>query len=197
MPRTVRTPAGRITFFTAEVLQEVDARVERAMRETVLALENRIKVLQTGPRHGRWYRIGKTPTKGNKAMGMKSGRWYQASAPGESPAIKSSRLFKSITSKVEPVAASGMRLGWKGSIGTNVPYAPGLEFGVKAAGAARTRATYRVTKTNRKTGQSVIAKVKRLTFAGGWRLAPRLLWRRAIKELETTIINIWKAAAKR
>ena len=195
MPRTVRTPmAGKITFFSSEILHDVDSRIERAMRETVYLLENRIKELQTGPRHGRFYRIGKTPTKGNKAMGIKKGRWYQASAPGEPPAIKSSRLFKSVTHKVEH-RGDGL---WIGQVGTNVKdYPAALEFGVKAGGAARTRATYRVTKTNRKTGQSVIAKVKRLTFAGGWRLAPRPLWARAMMEMKDTIINIWKAAGRR
>jgi hypothetical protein len=188
--------AGRITFlsYRHECEQALDRQIERAMRESVLALENKVKQLHTGPRHGRWYRIGKTPTKGNKAMGMKVGRWYQASAPGEPPAIRSSRLFKSVTHKVER-QGDGV---WLGQVGTNVKdYPPALEFGVKSGGAARTRATYRVTKTNRKTGKSVIAKVKRLTFAGGWRIAPRPMWRRAMKELKDTIFNIWKAAGRR
>jgi hypothetical protein len=164
------------------------------MHMSVLALENKVKQLQTGPRHGRWYRIGKTPTKGNRAMGVKTGRWYQASAPGEPPAIKSSRLFKSVTHKVER-QAGGL---WVGAVGTNVQgYPHALEFGIKAgAGATPKKATYRVTKTNQKTGQSVIAKVKQLTFGGGWRLAPRPLWRRAMKEMMQTIKNIWKTASK-
>jgi hypothetical protein len=213
MARTVRTPAGKITFFSSEILHDVDSRIERAMRETVYLLENRIKELQTGRRSGYWYRIGKTPTKQNIAMGikagpwhrarkMKAGRWYQASAPGEPPAIKSSRLFKSITSRVEPMLTAGGGLGWKGSVGTNVQdYPPALEFGVKkGAGAKLALRVRRVTMHRKALGggedQAIIAKVRRVTFMGGWRLAPRPLWRRAVNELKGAIIDLWKAAGK-
>ena len=192
MPQDVNTPAGRITFFRGECEKALDAKIGRAMQMTTLAIENKVKQLMTGSRSGRWYRIGKTPTKQNKAMGMKSGRWYQASAPGESPAIKSSRLFKSVTHKVER-QASGL---WAGAVGTNVPYAPGLEFGVKSGGAAQSLRTYRVTVKKKGQKQGVIAKVKQLTFGGGWRLAPRPLWRRAMNEMMQAIKNIWKTASK-
>ena len=210
MAHEIRTPAGKFTFFSGEVLRSLDDRIERAMRQTVLLVENRVKVLQTGSRHGRFYRIGKTPTKANRAMGIKSGRWYQASAPGEPPAIKSSRLFKSITSRVEAIA-SGLGVGWKGSVGTNVGHAPYLEFGVKGSPRSHvTRRRYRVTKTREHTGeQGVIVRVQRVLKgvthvplegphpAGGWRLAPRPLWRRAMMDLINEIKSIWAAAAGR
>lgn len=176
MPQEIKTPAGRLTFFTGEILKTVDDRIERAMRQTVILVENRVKVLQTGARHGRMYRIGKVPTKENKAMGL-TYRAYRASAPGEPPAIKSSRLFKSITSRVEPIA-SGMQVGWKGSVGTNVPYARPLEFGVKAGGK-KAHATVKI-------GPKP---------PGGWRLAPRPLWRRALTDLMGEIKKIWAVAA--
>jgi phage gpG-like protein len=163
------------------------------MQQTVLTVENRVKTLMTGPRSGRWYRIGKTPTKQNRAMGQKTGRWYQASAPGEPPAIKTSRLFKSVTHRVERRLSDS----WVGMVGTNVPYAPYLEFGVKADKAKQRVRTYRVTQMHPETGQPIIAKVKGLSFAGGWRLAPRPLWRRAVTELRETITKIWQEAGEK
>lgn len=200
MPATQRTPAGRITFYSREILRSVDDRIERAMRQTVFLLENRVKTLQTGSRTGYWYRIGKTPTKSNLKMGIKTGRWYQASAPGEPPAVKSSRLFRSITSRVEAVHAAGGGIGWKGEVGTNVQdYPPALEFGVKAAEGAKpsTRAKRMtiITYGKKYKKQPIIARVFRKTFAGGWRVAPRPLWRRALTELRGQIKAMWDAAA--
>ncbi len=191
MPREVNTPAGKITFFTAEALGRVDAKVKAAMERSVILIENRVKQLMTGPKTGRWYRIGKTPTKANRAMGL-TGRYYQASAPGEPPAVKSSRYLHSITHRVLPHL-----FGWLGEVGTNVKdYPRALEFGVKGGGTRR----YRMTRTRERTqGGGRIVRVHRIAGpqpAGGWRLAPRPLWRRAMMELVDEIVHIWKSAVK-
>ena len=193
MPVVMNTPAGRVTLFRAECEKMLDAQIGRAMQKTALAIENKVKKLMTGPRHGRWYRIGKTPTKQNRAMGATAGRWYQASAPGEPPAIRSSRLFHSVTHKVE--RESGGR--WSGVVGTIVTYARALELGLKAGKAVQRLRTYRVTVKKKGQNKGMIAKVKQLTFAGGWRLAPRPLWARAVKELRQVIVNIWKEGGKK
>jgi hypothetical protein len=196
MPVVMNTPAGRVTLFRAECEKLLDAQIGRAMQKTALAIENKVKQLMTGPRHGKWYRIGKTPTKQNISMGMKSGRWYQASAPGEPPAIRSSRYFHAVTHKVERESAGR----WIGVVGVNLKFAgypPALEYGIKAGGAARSLRTYRMTVKKPGQKQGMIAKVKQLTFAGGWRLAPRPLWSRAVKELQQVIVNIWRGGSKK
>jgi len=127
MPETKKIPGGKLTFYAKEVLQNADNKIQRAMLETVQLVENHVRKLQTGPRTGRIYRIGKTPTKADKLAGRKF-RSHQASAPGEPPAVWSGRLFNAIVSKVEPILGkTGM--GWRGEVGTNVKYARWLEFG--------------------------------------------------------------------
>jgi hypothetical protein len=116
-------------WFGEELQKSLDAEIERAMKRTVTTVANRVRVLQTGPRTGKVYRIGKTPTKADRAAG-RTFRSHQASAPGEPPAVWSGRLFRSVFEKVVPVFEKG-RLAWRGYVGTNVQYAPHLEFGTK------------------------------------------------------------------
>jgi HK97 gp10 family phage protein len=128
--KAYRTPhGGRVLIRSDEVLQMTDGQVEAAMKGTVETIANRVRLLQTGARTGRIYRIGKTPTKADKAAGRKF-RSHQASAPGEPPAIWWATLFNSVRTKVEAVSRVG-KLLWKGTVGTNVFYAPFLEFGTR------------------------------------------------------------------
>lgn len=91
---------------------------EDALQTAGIHLENAIKRKLTGQRHGRRYQIKPgSPTK------------YTASAPGEPPAVKLSRLMPSITnSGVERRLKGGMVI----RVGTNVEYAKDLEYGNRA-----------------------------------------------------------------
>ncbi len=164
MPAKKAPPGGKMQFFGKEFLKSLDDEVERAMKRTVTTVANRVRVLQTGPRTGRLYRIGKTPIKSAKYWHMvggkkvykpmpQTGRFHQASAPGEPPAVWSGRLFRSVFEKVIPVFEKG-KLAWRGFVGTNVEYAPHLEFGTK-------------------------------------RMKPRPLWRRAVLECRQQIKEFW------
>lgn len=93
----------------AEVKPIAEQRVERAARHFLNALRKRL----TGARHGRTYRVSKT------------GKLHVASAPGEAPAVLFGQLRRSIM-QGPPV--------WDGTtvsvaVGTNVVYAPRLEYG--------------------------------------------------------------------
>lgn len=100
----------------------------------------------SGQRHGRWY-----PAPGNKWYATDTpkqlrpknyflaryhgvepwqrddivGAAYQASAPGESPAVRTGRLRQSFFMTVSPKDANT----WVATIRTNVAYADDLEFG--------------------------------------------------------------------
>ncbi len=197
---------ARAEFFTKDILNGVNSRIERAMRQTVILVENRVKLLQTGPKSGRWYRIGKSPTKQVRAIGRRGrslgGRWYRASAPGEPPAIRTSRLYKSVTSSVQAKPGPRGGLGWLGEVGTNVKdYPKSLEEGVKAGGRRRGAgpAMHTVAVQHIGGGQMfhTIRPVAVVTFAGGWRVAPRPLWGRAVKDLAAAIKALWAGAAAR
>jgi len=162
---------GKIEFFTKNVIAALDSKAERALEKAVLMIENEVKNLMTNsPRGGRVYRVGKSPTKADKAAGRKF-RGHKASAPGEPPAVNTGRLRNSITSKVVPKLGGG---GFVGLVGTNVQYAEPLEKGVK--------------------GQPGPAAKKAGTARTGWRLAPRPAWSVAIKKLREKIIALFKGA---
>ncbi len=99
----------------------------------------------SGPRHGRWYPIPgnihydrKTPSNlraenyhvkftGAITRNQIKGGAYQASAPGEAPAVRTGRLRQSFYMLVNPLT-DGM---WKVTIKTNVMYADDLEYGTE------------------------------------------------------------------
>lgn len=112
---------GRITFFGRELAVLVDARTRGAMESIVLLTEQKVKTLiSESPRGGRSYRVGKT----RKRRGR--GRIHKASAPGEPPAVRTSRLFTSIRSAVQRKTD-----GIQGLVGTNVKYSTFLEEGTR------------------------------------------------------------------
>lgn len=84
---------------------------ERAVAETVLSLEQKIKLgYQRGPASGRTYQ------KYNPR------RLHRASAPGEAPATDTGRLVGSVNSDIG---------GLIGSVGSPLAYASYLEFGTQ------------------------------------------------------------------
>lgn len=158
MAHIVKLPhGGKITFFTGTVTKQVGSRAETLVRTVAQATENRVKELMTdSPRGGRIYRVGKTPTKADKAAGRKF-RSHRASAPGEPPAVNTGRLRSSVVHAVSRL----LPLGWIGRVGSKVTYARPLERGVK--------------------GTPGPAALKAGTARPGWRLAPRPAFVPALK----------------
>ncbi len=79
------------------------------------------------PKHGRIYRVGKTPTKSQRARGA-TFREHQASAPGEAPAILNGRLWRSVGHVVSREGDDTVA-----QVGTSLQdvYPLALEFGTK------------------------------------------------------------------
>lgn|SRR5262245_1858713 len=82
-------------------------RASALVRRTAFGIEADIKVAMTQPKHGRIYK--------------RTGREHQASAPGEAPAVDYGALINS----VQTVMDSDLHA----TVGTNMEYAPVLEFG--------------------------------------------------------------------
>lgn len=85
------------------------ARMETACQHLV----NEVKKTLTGQRTGKTYKVPGTKRK-----------LYTASAPGEPPAVRTGRLRNSIKYRV-----LGRGVNLSGVVGTQVEYAPHLEFG--------------------------------------------------------------------
>lgn len=96
----------------AEEFEKLRPGSEAAILRACLHYEGAVKRKLSGKRSGRIYRIGKR------------GIVHQASAPGEPPAVLLGRLRNSITHVVN---WDGDNVS--GEVGTNVVYAPILEFG--------------------------------------------------------------------
>lgn len=94
------------------VLEALNGRIERNVERACIHLQNQTKKTLTGQRSGRIYRVAGTKQR------------YQASAPGEPPAVRTGMLRNSIKYTVH-----GVSLSVKGVVGTGVRYAEWLEFG--------------------------------------------------------------------
>ena len=202
MATTKPLPKGsRITWFSTELLRNLSVAQKDAMAATVFRLSNKVKELMANsPRSGRYYVVGKTPTKGQRKQGF-SRRMHRASGPGEPPAPNHGRLMNSVRGQVVVETTQG----WEGRVGTDVRYAPPLEYGVKGAGRTHVVVRkYRVQTTREHTGeQGVIARTSRVLKSkthlplfgpaapGGWRLAPRPAWSRALKEEWRAIVKLF------
>lgn len=112
----------KLRFFATEFIDAIDDEV----MGVILRVRNRyIRIVQEMmrlPKTGRIYRIGKTPTKGDKEAG-RAFRSHQASAPGESPAIMFGRLRQSIVSEVTRLFPAV----WETVVGTSIKPAPGQD----------------------------------------------------------------------
>lgn len=83
---------------------------ERVINYTVLIQREIVRTMTEDPKTGRFYR--------------RSGRWHQASAAGESPAVDSGRLVNSIRSALHVNNGT-----YQGQVFTSVSYAKYLEHG--------------------------------------------------------------------
>jgi len=85
---------------------KVEARIEQLMqRELISAAVTYERSLQASfrePKSGRIYRVGKTPTRADRAVGRRF-RSHRASAPGEAPAIDTAALSKGVTRVISRV----------------------------------------------------------------------------------------------
>jgi hypothetical protein len=117
---------------------------ESAYKIGILIVESIHKVL-SGSRSGRWYPLPgnvlydkNTPSKdraenyyvkftGAKTRGEIQGAAYQASAPGEAPAVRTGRLRQSFHMMVVPTASGTYRV----EVTTNVVYAGDLHYGTE------------------------------------------------------------------
>lgn len=104
-------------------------RIVRARLVTIAALFERIwQRLLRMPKSGRIYRVGKNPTKADRAAGRQF-RGHQASAPGEAPAIDTGALSRSITHEItETGAGFSLDIGPSAQSGRD-DIAAHLEFG--------------------------------------------------------------------
>lgn len=96
-----------------EELNRLRAPAAKAVTKAGRHFANEVKKTLSGQRSGERYPIGV------------KGRTYQASAPGESPAVKFGKLKQSIT-QTDPEWDGWNVTVW---VGTNLPYARRLEWG--------------------------------------------------------------------
>lgn len=94
------------------VLEALNGRIERNVERACIYLQNQTKRTLTGQRSGRIYRVAGTKQR------------YQASAPGEPPAVRTGMLRNSIKYTVH-----GVGLSVKGVVGTGLQYGEWLETG--------------------------------------------------------------------
>lgn len=136
-----------VTGFVDGVEQELAPLMVVAVEQGALMLQNRIRVILTGARHGRWYRVPGTLRTSirTRRTTRGGGRWHRASAPGEPPAVLFGRLRNSIThtpAEARHVARNGRRvLVARSEVGVAAHYpewlAKKLEFGGRNSDGSR------------------------------------------------------------
>lgn len=120
----------------AQPFTQIVDRVQQEKRNALAALAGtlvrQIKIYLSFPGRGRIYKRARV-TRAGKIKKLKSGRTsyltHQASAPGQPPAVDLGTLRNSIA--MQEIRAGVFR------VGTNVDYAPPLEFGAPPHLAAR------------------------------------------------------------
>ena len=93
----------------------LESRINRNVERACQHLTNQVKKTLTGQRSGRLYRVAGTVT----------GQRYQASAPGEPPAVRTGRLRNDIKYVVFHTGGFNVR----GLVGSTLAYAAPLEMG--------------------------------------------------------------------
>jgi len=103
-------PKRRIKSYAKRFLEGVKDEVDAALKLIALSTEAEAKKLMSGRKHGAWYKVPGTSKR------------YQASAPGEAPAVRTGTLRRRITHDLDPGIAR---------VGSNVQYHRFLEYGTK------------------------------------------------------------------
>lgn len=107
-----------LKFYTKDVTRAIDDAASKLMAEAVNEVRNTVLETLSGTRSGRTYKVPGTS------------RTYTASRPGEPPAQATGRLRQSIKTDIR---GEGKKV--IGSIGTDLEYAKGLEFGTHRVAA--------------------------------------------------------------
>ena len=115
MIRDVAVEDGDWTAWVAEIQEEARADARVGLIEVGMHLRNAIVAKLSGQRTGRRYRVPGTS------------RTYQASAPGEAPAVLFGQLRNSITASEVEEVDGGLEI--EVGVRSAVPYARILEFG--------------------------------------------------------------------
>lgn len=97
-----------------KIIKGLDNKVAQAMQATATLLEGEVNEVLRGQRHGRRYKV------------PNSNQTYTASAPFEAPAVRLSDLFGSYKGITEGTGSNTVAI-----IGTDVEYAPHLEYGTR------------------------------------------------------------------
>ncbi len=111
-----------------EITAALRPRASGIVRETAGDIKERAQASMTGPKSGRIYQHRRQTKRvaaklaAGKKLSASDYIVHQASAPGEAPAIDTNALRDSIQVEMEPGSLTA-------TVGTNVEYAPYLEFG--------------------------------------------------------------------
>lgn len=121
---------ARFRWHGNDVLKKLDPLIRRRAIVAGQQYERIWQRLLRGPKSGRVYRVGKTPTKSQRARGA-TFREHRASAPGEAPAINSGYLARSFRREIirNRLASYTVRITWQAS------YMRFLEFGTSRMAA--------------------------------------------------------------
>lgn len=131
-----------VSRIAPEELKRLRKPIEKAILKAQLHYESSVKKKLTGPRTGRIYNLPGLRGRSGKARKIKTrdarGRFmargtYQASAPGEAPALVTGKFRQSITHG--PVVWEGDNAS--GEVGTSAKQAHIMEFGGIAGNNAR------------------------------------------------------------
>ena len=121
-----------------EMRRKFNAAVREGLVATQISLSTTIVRNLSKPGTGRLYRVNKG--RGKRARNLRESGFHRASAPGFPPAVNTNRLRGSWTIAIKQgkellpgynlrvIRGKGM-LGFE--LGSNVPYAPMLEFGTR------------------------------------------------------------------
>lgn len=110
---------SKVVWFGDEILKQLEADMTKRLLRMVYFVERTVQELFREPKSGNTYQVN---------PGVKNGRTYTASAPGEAPAVRTGRLRQSITHAIEKTGVATI----KADVGTSIAdpeYPKHLEFG--------------------------------------------------------------------
>ncbi len=154
MGKILSTPDVTVYWYGAGVKSEFVSEVKKRLLKAALMVERKAKELMAEAKHGRWYLKPNT-----SAM-------YQASAPGEAPAVRTGVLQSSVSHTQPKMGIDGIIHCY---VGSDIDYALYLELGVKR--------------------QDIGIEAE----GGDWRVAPRPWLRPALDMNRAAIVAIMRA----
>ena len=156
------TPDVTVYWFGPQVRAELTAEVRKRLLIAALMVERSAKESMAEQKHGRWYLKGS----GSDAI-------YQASAPGEAPAIRTGVLQSGVTHTYPKMGIDGWMHCY---VGSDEDYGLYLELGVGRFVFGSSRASAALT--------------------GDWRIAPRPWLRPALDKNRAAIGTLFRTPLK-